>query len=232
MAWHYVTTDRTGWASVYGTEQTDNATEIWNILNSAYWSDNAKAAVLGNLQAESYINPGQWELNKNYDTDYGMGLGQWTPATKVSDYYNTFHPLAPIDPETPTGRTVMADGSMQMDLLLNTPGQYTTRYLNPDGSSNYYHETGLPYISTMYAFSQSQESIEDLTRLWAICWERPGSIYYQRSIGDRINHSIHWYNTLSGLPPIPPTPPTPPTPPIEYIMTLCKKTKRWLNYLK
>lgn len=232
MAWHYVTTDSTGWASTYGAEQTDNAQEIWNILNSAYWSDNAKAAVLGNLQAESYINPGQWELNHNYDTDFGMGLGQWTPATKVSDFYNRYHPSNPIDPTTSAGRNAMADGAMQMELLLNTPGQYSTRYLNPDGTSNYYHETGLPYITNMYDFSQSQEPVAVLTKLWAICWERPGSIYYQQSINNRQNHAVHWYDTFSGQPPIPPIPPSG-QPPIEVIMSVIGRNGRQvLKYLK
>ena len=204
MAWHHLTTDRPGWTTVHSSEQEDNAREIWNILvHDNSWTENSASAVLGNLQAESYINPGQWELYQNYDTQLGMGLGQWTPATKVSDFIG-----GGIDPTTSQGREEMADGNKQMELLISTPSQYSTNYLNPDGSSTYYDETGLPYISNMTDFSQSNESIEDLTKLWAICWERPRNTYYASSISDRIQNANYWYNILHGS-----TPPGPgPTP--------------------
>ena len=199
--WHYVTTDSSGWASTYGTEQTDNAREIWDTLVNQYgWTENSASAVLGNFQVESYINPGQWEIGYNYDRSRGFGLGQWTPSTKISNYIGS------------TDRDAMADGAKQIMFLLSQPGQYSTHYLDPDGSSSYYNETGLPYISSMAEFSQSNASITDLTKLWAICWERPGSTYYTSSIASRISHADHWKNEFSGSEPEPPTPPTPPTP--------------------
>lgn len=199
--WHYVTTDGYGWASTYGTDQTDNAREIWNTLVNQYgWTENSASAVLGNFQVESFINPGQWEIGYNYDRSRGFGLGQWTPSTKISNYIGS------------TNRNAMADGAKQIMFLLSQPGQYSTHYLDPDGSSSYYNETGLPYISSMAEFSQSNASITDLTKLWAICWERPGNTYYASSIADRISHADHWKNEFSGSEPEPPTPPTPPTP--------------------
>ena len=153
MAWHYLTTDRPGWTSVYSSDQTDNATEIWNILLSVGWTENAISAVLGNFQVESYLNPGQWEIGYNYSMSHGMGLGQWTPATKVSNYIGS------------NNRDAMADGSKQMMLFLSSPGQYSTHYLNPDGTSSYYNESGLPYIDSMENFSHSNASIDDLTKV-------------------------------------------------------------------
>lgn len=194
--WHYVITDAPGWASVYGTEQTDNAREIWDTLvGECGWTEEATSAVLGNFQAESYINPGQWEIGYNYSMSRGSGLGQWTPATKISNYIGS------------TNKGDMADGAKQMMLFLATPGQYSTYYLHSDGTAPYYNESGLPYITNMSDFSQSTESVSTLTRLWAVCWERPGSTYYTQSIGDRINHAQHWYDTFHGSTPQPPTPP-------------------------
>lgn len=202
MSWHYLVTDRPGWTSEYSAYQQDNAKEIWDTLVGVHlWTEEAAAAVLGNMQYESYLNPGQWELYQNYDTSKGTGLGQWTPATKVSDYIGS------------TNRDAMANGANQMLLLVNTPGQYTTDYLNPDGSSNYYNETGLPYLSDMDSFSHSTASVADLTKVWAICWEKPGSSYYTSSKQDRINHANHWYSVFTGTTPDPPTPPDPPSPP-------------------
>lgn len=199
--WHYVTTDSSGWTSTYSADQTDNAKEVWDTLVGVYgWAENSASAVLGNLQYESYLNPGQWEIGRDYSMSYGMGLGQWTPATKVSNYIGS------------ANRDDMADGAKQLMLFINTPSQYNTHYLNPDGSSTYYNETGLPYITSMEDFSHSTASVSDLTKVWAICWERPGNTYYTNSINDRITHATHWYGTFTGSTPQPPTPPTPPTP--------------------
>ena len=192
MAWHYVTTDGYNWATPYGVEYKDNATEIWNFLISHGWTENATSAVIGNFQHEGLLNPGQWEIGRNYSMSYGMGLGQWTPATKVSNFVGS------------TDRDAMANGNAQMNLLISVPSQYDTIYLNIDGSSPYYGETGLPYIDSMSNFSQSNASINDLTKLWAICWERPGAGWYTSSISSRISDANYWYNELHGS-----TPPTP-----------------------
>lgn len=184
--WHYLTTDQPGWTTPYSSEQEDNATEVWDYLVSNGWTEEAAAAVCGNFQVESYLNPGQWELYQNYSMSYGMGLGQWTPATKVSDYVGS------------TNHDLMANGDKQMELLLSNPSQYSDYYLNPDGTSTYYNESGLPYLDTMASFAQSTASVDDLTKLWAICWERPGSAYYTSSKSARIDHANYWYNLLQG----------------------------------
>lgn len=236
MTWHYRVTTAYGWASTYGTEQTDNASEIWRTLVNVHgWTENSASAVIGNFQAESSLNPGQFEHGYNYSMSRGFGLGQWTPATKISNYIGS------------TNKDDMSDGAKQMLYFLGSPGQYSTYFLNPDGSSHYYGETGLPYITNMTDFSHSNASVSDLTKLWAICWERPGAQYYRSSIGDRISHANHWHNEFAGsptppeppdppdppdppTPPIPPTPPTPPTPfeaQMMFFMFLRKRKKRY-----
>lgn len=204
MAWHYVVTDGYNWATPFGPEYYDNAQEVWNYLVGSGWTENAAAAVCGNFQVESFLNPGQWEIGYNYSMSRGTGLGQWTPATKVSNYVGSVN------------RDAMANGNLQMGLLLSTPSQYSTHYLAPDGSSSYYGETGLPYIPDMQSFSQSTASVDDLTKVWAICWERPGAGYYSTSINDRKTDANYWYNQFSGG--TPPTPPTPPTPSYDEVL--------------
>lgn len=206
MAWHYVTTDAPGWTTPYSSDQTDNASEVWNKLRQAGWTENACAGVLGNFQHESYINPGQWEIGYNYSMTRGMGLGQWTPATKVSDFVGS------------TNHDAMANGDAQMNLLLSTPSQFASN-INPDGTNTYYNESGLPYITSMAEYSQSTTSVDLLTKVWCICWERPGAQYYHNSIGARISDATYWYNVFSGGP-VPPGPDPPgPTPaPDDYII--------------
>lgn len=203
MTWHYKDTDQAGWTTPHSGVQTDNAAEIWLILVDVNgWTEEAASAVLGNMQHESYLNPAQWEIGYNYSMLNGFGLGQWTPATKISNYVGS------------TNHDAMADGAKQMNYLVSTPSQYNNYYLNPDGTSTYYSESGVPYFSDMDDFSHSTAAVRDLTKTWAICWEKPGATNYARSISERMDDAEYWYTTFHGSPPTPP--PTPPTPVDEF----------------
>ena len=54
------------------------------------WTINAIAGMLGNMQAESYLNPAQWQHGYPVEADPpdndGYGLVQWTPWTKYSTW--------------------------------------------------------------------------------------------------------------------------------------------------
>ena len=62
-----------------------NATYIYHSLTASGWSANAIAAMLGNMQSESTINPGRWEGN-NVGSGPGYGLVQWTPYTNYTNW--------------------------------------------------------------------------------------------------------------------------------------------------
>lgn len=65
-------------------EMQNNAVLLWNYFKARGWTLNAVAAMLGNMQSESTINPGIWE---NLDPFIGgYGLVQWTPYTKYSEW--------------------------------------------------------------------------------------------------------------------------------------------------
>lgn len=66
----------------------NNASIIHTTLSSYGWSDNAISALLGNMQAESGINPGQWENGIVGELNSGLGLVQWTPASKLINWVN------------------------------------------------------------------------------------------------------------------------------------------------
>lgn len=67
-------------------EQQNNATIIWTLLGRQGWSVNAVAALLGNMEAESTINPAIWENLNSGNLDGGFGLVQWTPATNYINW--------------------------------------------------------------------------------------------------------------------------------------------------
>ena len=70
--------------------QTDmdwNAMYISDVLSNKFgWTVNAISAILGNMHAESSINPGRWQSDEVGNMNGGYSLVQWTPATKVIDW--------------------------------------------------------------------------------------------------------------------------------------------------
>lgn len=78
MSW----TARNGYLT--NAEMAGNAQEVATFFLTQGWSRNAIAAMLGNMQGESGINPGIWENLDPYNGGYG--LTQWTPYTKLSTW--------------------------------------------------------------------------------------------------------------------------------------------------
>lgn len=67
-------------------EQKTNALYITRYLTSEGWTVNAISGLLGNLTAESTINPGRWQSDNTGNTSSGYGLVQWTPATNYLNW--------------------------------------------------------------------------------------------------------------------------------------------------
>lgn len=66
----------------YGPEMTGNAYMVYQFFSSIGFSYAAIAGLLGNMQAESGINPGRWQDG----TGPGYGLVQWDPASKYRNW--------------------------------------------------------------------------------------------------------------------------------------------------
>ena len=68
-------------------EQEHNASIFYEIMSGYGFSVNAIAAMLGNIQTESTVNPGIWQsLRPESSGGGGYGLVQWTPWTNYSDW--------------------------------------------------------------------------------------------------------------------------------------------------
>lgn len=63
-----------------------NARHVGTLLYSRGWTVNSIAAMLGNMESESTINPGIWENLDEGNLNGGYGLVQWTPASKYLDW--------------------------------------------------------------------------------------------------------------------------------------------------
>ena len=73
-----------GGYSITGTYGTNNILKIYDYLKGEGYAKNCIVGILGNIYAESALNPWHWQANTvNYNAGYG--LFQFTPA---SDYIN------------------------------------------------------------------------------------------------------------------------------------------------
>ena len=66
------------------TEMQNNADIMYSFFTDHGWTVNAIAAMFGNMQTESTLNPGIWEDLDPFGGGYG--LVQWTPYTNYSDW--------------------------------------------------------------------------------------------------------------------------------------------------
>ena len=60
-----------------------NATYIYKYFSSLGWTVNAISGMLGNMQAESTLNPGRWQ-GDNIGVGPAYGLTQWDPFSKYT----------------------------------------------------------------------------------------------------------------------------------------------------
>lgn len=140
-------------------------TEAETIINAKYvkqylydrgWSINAIAAILGNMEAESGINPGRWQDGSGP----GFGLVQWTPPGKES-YADTDN----LD-------DYLASWCYKRGLdVYDIDSQLERIIWEKDNGKQYYKN------HYKYTFSEFIESVDDpytLACAFAFDYERPG----------------------------------------------------------
>ena len=157
-------------------EMRNNAKIFSQFFVERGWTKNAIAAMLGNIEVESTINPHLWQGRETppdpLATNNGYGLTQWTPARKLIDWAT----IEDLD---------YTDGYTQMQRIL------------------YEHDNNLQWSTdnilnmTWQQFSISTESPETLARVFVWAYEQPAD----PDIPLRQSNARKWYNFLS-LPPV------------------------------
>lgn len=163
-------------------EMTNNAAIIWDILVSEGWSKSAVAGILGNMEVESWLNPGKGE-----DGGIGFGLVQWTPPSKLYRWIDANYPGTPY-----------SDGYVQIYRLMN-------EMYNPAAFDQYYATTSYPLSAS--AFIYSSQSPEYLSLAFFYNYER-GTLLGNR----RPNAARKWYDLFTGDNPPEPDPTPDPDP--------------------
>lgn len=184
MTWNYNWTNQAN--SLSWSEKYENAEEIWDLFINTYgWTEEAAAAVISNFQHEALLNPAQWQIGSTIGTwesrRVGLGLGQWTPASKIGDYCGG------------RDQVHVEDGAKQIQCVIDDPyGQWVQR-VNSNGYSRYYGVGGIPYITSISNFAQSTLDPEDLATCWCACWEGPSKTGFENSYNVRREDARYWY---------------------------------------
>lgn len=160
-----------------------NALYIYRYLSSKGWTKNAIAGMLGNMQAESSINPGRWQSDRvgGDATGHGYGLVQWTPYTKYTEWCN---------------QHLMNDPST-MDANLSRIVYEVTNSIQWIG-------VGAFSDMSFEDFSKSTLSPSELGKAFVLCYERPAD--QSESVqAFRGGLAQNWYEFLGGVTPINPS---------------------------
>ena len=160
-------------------EMQNNAKIIRTILmTDGGWSLNAVCGALGNIEAESTINPGRWENDIVNNYSAGFGLTQWTPATKLRNWISARF-----------GNDDFTNGDYQVARIMEE--------LTPPGLDQYYPTSAYP--DTMEEFKYSDKTPEYLAKAFLFNYERP--IDTSQAVQNyRATRARYWYDYLLTTP--------------------------------
>lgn len=176
-----------------------NARYLYQEFSKRGWTLNAIAGMMGNFEKESTINPAIWESLDYGDTEQGLGLVQWTPATKYLDWCSS-RGLDPNDIDSAIARI-----EYELDEGLQ------------------YYETD-EYPLSFAEFKTSTRDAYWLGMAFVTNYERPAEISTVR--GER---AAYWFDYLKNFDAGGSTPDNPPTTykrsdmPLWLLVTACNR---------
>ena len=136
------------------------------------WSLNAVAGMLGNMQAESTINPGIWQQLKDDRKDFGFGLVQWTPSTKFTNWAKE------------RGKNYL-DIDVQIERII----------LEVKNEIKQWESAKNSFDMSFYEYSTAVLPPEKMSEIFLLSYEKP-DVKNQQVIIKRGNYAIDWYEYL------------------------------------
>lgn len=150
-------------------EMKDNAQYIMNYFTEKGWSKNAICGMLGNMQSESTINPGIWQDLNEGNMSGGYGLTQWTPATKIINWCNSFSPQKDYHNIQSQCERILWESENEQQWIQNKP-------------------------MTFKDFTKSNDTPENLAQIFIANYERPA----EPNQPQRSTQARYWYDNLEG----------------------------------
>lgn len=186
----------------------NNAQIIYNECYQMGWTINAVAALLGNMQAESSVNPGQQETSGMAAGTDGTGLLQWTTPSGGSK-----NPLLVILSQLYGTEAGWYSGDKQMNAMFTEYQQTNNAQGHPDSKNwgverQWYNSNGSRYgfsLTAMdwYDWAMSGSDVETLTKVFMVSYLRPA---YDASVNHwqrRVEYAKNWLTFLGGVDPDP-----------------------------
>lgn len=178
----------------YSTYQEHNATLLHDWAIGQGWTENAAAAMIGNIQVESGLDPAcsypkigntLATISNTYASNYpdnAYGLVQWKGRGSTDPNNNQL-----------VGYAIRYgyqwyDGEIQIQRL-------TWEYTN---SQKFHPQTVDGVYYTFASFAASTATPETLAKVWMVCYEGTYSV-----LSNRKNNARLWYNYFAGQPPVP-----------------------------
>ena len=182
-----------------------NAMYIRSYLIDKGWTLNAICGMLGNLQAESSINPGRWQSDNVGSTSNGYGLVQWTPSTKYTEW------------TTEQGFTDPSEMDSNLARII------------------YEVENNIQWIATdsydfsFAEFSTSLKTVSELSKAFLLNYERPADQSEDvQNLRSRLSNT--WYEALTGTTPTPiPSPSTNGRKKFNFILFNRRRKEQWIR---
>lgn len=162
-------------------EMTVNAKYIRSYLTSKGWTDNAIFAILGNMHAESTMNPGRWQNNDVGNPSVGYGLVQWTPATKYIEWCE----------EQNLGDYSTMDNNLSRIIY---EVENNLQWIPADN-----------YIWQFEEWTRATAPVDEMARAFMLCYERPKDQSEDAQAG-RARLALYWLENISSEPVTPETP--------------------------
>lgn len=164
-------------------EAQENVMKIVTVLAGKGWTINAIAGMIGNIEAESGLNPWRWQ-NDTLNLSNGYGLFQYTPATK---YINSSlaQSFAEFAPNNPIGSGGQDDGTAQLLFMCED--------ITTDGHQ-WIPTSGYPMTFTEYQHSTLPPDY--LASAWLYDFERAGVLVEAQ----RRANAIYWYDWITAHP--------------------------------
>lgn len=195
----------------------NNANIVIDYYRSIGLNDKTIAGILGNMQAESSINPEREEVGGS-----GYGLVQWTPVSVLQNHCNILG-LSPYN-----------SGDVQLRVLIqeleNVSGVeewYTTRafvssYYNSGATTDMIGITPAQFLNNTMNWQPDKLAI-----MFMVGYERPSYDPYTNHYNLRKQYALQWYEYMGGIP----TPtPTKNKNSIKWLMTRTRKIS--IKYMK
>lgn len=187
--------------SLSQSEMENNANIVINYYRTLAYADATIAALLGNMQNESTINPARHETGGQ-----GYGLVQWTPQSVliehaanigITDYENGDNQLAVIHSE------LMADPAVNNEWY--STEAFIRNYYQSGATADMVGVTAAEFMSNAMGWQSDKLAV-----LFMAAYERPAYDPNVNHYQSRMEDALWWFDYMGGV--IPPTPGDKPIP--------------------